>query len=57
MQRVQQCCDNNEKRSRTALSLANRFFEALGFYKSSIQPVLFEFTVFSITEFLSMRAI
>lgn len=42
---------------RTALSLANRFFEASGFYKSSIQPVLFEFTVFSITEFLSMRAI
>lgn len=33
------------------------FFEALGFYKSSIQPILFEFTVFSITEFLSMRAI
>ena len=33
------------------------FFEASGFYKSSIQPVLFEFTVFSITEFLSMRAI
>lgn len=57
MQRVQQCCDNNEKRSARLCVLRTVFFEALGFYKSSIQPVLFEFTVFSITEFLSMRAI
>lgn len=56
MQRVQHAVITM-KNGPHALSLANRFFEALGFYKSSIQPVLFEFTVFSITEFLSMRAI
>lgn len=56
MQRVQHAVITM-KNGPHGLEPCEPFFEALGFYKSSIQPVLVEFTVFSITEFLSMRAI